>query len=103
MPLQYGHQPGELNFWMPLTDPSLTRSCLWVESTPGAADFHPLDVEYGTIAAFHGTLCRHHVPPNPSRYTRVSLDFRVGIDRCFDPTWRLHAAKAQHGRRECTL
>ena len=58
---------------------------------------------YGCIAAFHGTLCRHHVPPNQSWHTRISIDFRVGVDRFFDPSWQLKAAKSQHGRRECTL
>ena len=60
---EYGHQPGEVNFWMPLTQYALTQATLWVESSPGAADFHPLDISYGSIAAFHGTLCRHHAPP----------------------------------------
>lgn len=60
---EYGHQPGEVNFWMPLTSYSLTRSTLWVESSPGASDYHPLDISYGSIAAFHGTLCRHYAPP----------------------------------------
>ena len=55
------------------------------------------------IAAFHGTLCRHHVPPNHSSHTRVSLDFRVGIGKYFDPQWQLEGAKAQHTRREITV
>ena len=28
----YGHQPGELNCWMPLTSPARTRTTLWLES-----------------------------------------------------------------------
>lgn len=101
--VEYGHQPGEINFWLPLTDYSLTRTCLWVESSPGSEDFHPVDVPYGFFLAFHGSLCRHHVPPNPSSYTRVSMDFRVGVDRFFDSTWHLKTAKAQHGRRDIYL
>ena len=31
---EYGHQDGEINFWMPLTDASAGRSSLWVESEP---------------------------------------------------------------------
>ena len=27
---EYGHQDGELNFWMPLTDPEQPRTTLWV-------------------------------------------------------------------------
>jgi len=94
---------GEVNFWMALTDPQLTGTTLWVESSPHAADYHPLQVGPGEIAAFHGTLCRHHVPPNHSSYTRVSLDFRVGIGKYFDPQWQLEGAKAQHTRREITV
>ena len=99
----YGHQDGEVNFWLPLTDPELTRTTLWAESAPGAGDFHPLDVAQGEIAAFHGTRCRHRAPPNESSCARVSLDFRVGVGEYFDPRWQLPGAKAQHTRREVTL
>ena len=96
---EYGHQEGELNFWMPITDPSLTQTTLWTESRPEEGDFHPLQLAYGDVAMFHGTLCRHKVPPNMSRSTRVSLDFRVGIGPYFDAEWKLPEAKAQHTRR----
>ena len=62
-----------------------SRTTLWAESTAGAGDYHPLEVEPGQIAVFHGSLCRHHVPANPTRCTRASLDFRVGVEGCFDP------------------
>ena len=100
---EYGHQDGELNFWLPLTDPARTRTSLWAESAPSAGDFHPLDVAQGEIARFHGTRCRHRAPPNASACTRVSLDFRVGIGGFFDPLWQLKEAKAQHTRREVTI
>ena len=100
---EYGHQVGEVNFWLPLTDPTRTHTTLWVERSPGAADFHPLEVGHGEIAAFHGTLCRHRVPPNTSTSTRVSLDFRVGVGDYFDPSWKLKEAKAQHTRRALTI
>ena len=70
---------------------------------PQANDFHPLEVEYGQIGQFHGTLCRHHAPPNPSMFTRVSLDFRIGIEDYFDPEWKLEGIKAYHGRREVIM
>lgn len=95
---EYGHQPGEINFWLPLTDWPSTDTTLWVESAPGSADFHPLPVTHGEVAAFHGTLCRHYAPPNHSACTRISLDFRVGVGRFFDPHWQLKGAKAQHSR-----
>ena len=96
---EYGHQEGELNFWMPLSFTKLTRTALHVESVPNKGDFHALDVEYGEIACFHGTLCHHFAPPNPSQHTRVSLDFRVGIGEYFDAEWKMAGVKAQHGRR----
>ena len=100
---EYGHQVGEVNFWMQLTDPEQTQTTLWVESEPGSADYRPLHVAREEIAAFHGTLCMHHVPPNTSPCTRVSLDFRVGIGGYFDPNWTLREAKAQHTRRHVVL
>jgi len=100
---EYGHQRGELNFWLPLTDPELTRTTLWVESHEGAADDAPLDVGYGEIAAFHGSVCSHHVPANESRHTRVSLDFRVGVEGFFDPHWSMKGTKEDHGRRKVVV
>jgi hypothetical protein len=100
---EYGHQRGEINFWMPVTMYSLTRTTLEVEDEPNSKKFHPLLVEYGEIGSFHGTLCHHRAPPNKSMCTRVSFDFRVGISGYFDPEWQLQGVKAQHGRRSRTL
>ena len=100
---EYGHQAGELNFWLPLTSSALTRTTLWAESMPGAGDFHPLAVDYGEMACFHGALCSHFAPPNESSHLRVSLDFRIGVGRFFDPEWRLPGVKAQHTWREVLL
>ncbi|CAE7568416.1 strG [Symbiodinium natans] len=94
---EYGHQIGELNFWMPLTDYSMTEATLWVESSPGAEDFQPLAINHGSIAVFHGTLCRHKVPANTSPFTRVSLDFRIGVGDFFDRDWQLNGVKHVHG------
>jgi len=101
---EYGHQPGELNFWMPLTFFPLTGTTLWAESSPGLGDFHPLPVDYGQLARFHGTACRHYVPGNSTSSTRVSMDFRVGLGRAyFDPEWQLSGVKVQHGRKKIEL
>uniref|UniRef100_A0A7S1AML5 Fe2OG dioxygenase domain-containing protein n=1 Tax=Noctiluca scintillans TaxID=2966 RepID=A0A7S1AML5_NOCSC len=96
---EYGHQPGEVNFWMPLSNFSKTGTTLWVESEPLKGDLGPLEIEYGTIAMFHGTVCRHFVPANPSNFTRVSLDFRVGVDEFYDPAWRLAGMKTARGKK----
>ena len=80
-----------------------TQTTLWVESAPGAGDYHPLDVDVGQIGCFHGTLCRHYAPANASPCTRVSLDFRVGVGRWFYPAWQKPGVKAQHTRREARV
>jgi protein-L-isoaspartate(D-aspartate) O-methyltransferase len=100
---EYGHQCGELNFWMPLSYYSLTQTTLFVEDSPDSKKFHPLMIEYGNIGKFHGTLCHHYAPCNKSMCTRVSLDFRVGISDYFDPEWMLQGIKAQHGRKSITM
>jgi len=99
----YGHQDGELNFWMPLTDPDTTQTDIWAESGPGVGDFTPLGARLGQAVAFHGSSCVHYVPPNPTRFTRVSLDFRVGIDKYFDPEWKMRGTKRDHNRRSFCL
>lgn len=99
----YGHQDGELNFWMPLTDPGLTCTDLCVETSPGREDYVPLGVKLGEVAAFHGSSCKHYVPANSSSHTRVSMDFRVGVEGFFDPAWSMLGTISDHDRREVKL
>lgn len=99
----YGHQDGELNFWLPLMDNDLTGTYLWAESMPNRGDYRPLKVKYGEIASFHGSYCRHYVPANLTSYTRASIDFRVGIQGLFDPEWEMIGTRADHNRREVKL
>jgi protein-L-isoaspartate(D-aspartate) O-methyltransferase len=101
--LEYGHQVGEVNFWMPLTDYEKTMTTLWAESSPGAADFGPLAINYGQVAVFHGSLCQHYAPMNSTGHTRVSLDFRIGVGDYFDPNWELPSARGKHPRRKYRL
>ena len=100
---EYGHQVGEVNFWMPLTSYASTRTTLHVVPSPAAGEFHPLEVDYGQIAAFHGALCQHYAPPNASACLRASLDFRVGIGAYFDPEWTLPFVKALHSWRRVPM
>lgn len=99
----YGHQDGELNFWMPLTDPNLTLTDLWAESEPGKEDYQALGPKLGEVVSFHGSSCKHYVPPNLSSNTRVSIDFRVGIEGYFDPHWKMRGTKSDHTRRTVRL
>ena len=45
---EYGHQDGEINFWLPLTD-AFGSNTLWAESEPNKGDFHPFELQYGQI------------------------------------------------------
>ena len=96
-------QNGELNFWLPLTCRRKTGVDLWCESKSDAGDFHPVKVEYGEVASFHGSSCRHYVNPNHSLWTRVSLDFRVGVEGYFDPEWQMNGTTKDHDRMKVTL
>jgi hypothetical protein len=100
---EYGHQNGELNFWIPLTDRTLTGVDLWSESELNAGDFHSIAARPGEVISFHGSSCRHYVNTNESEYTRVSLDFRVGIEGFFDPMWEMRGTTDDHARREVRL
>ena len=100
---QYGHQNGELNFWLPLTDRTLTGVDLWSESSFQANDFAPISATMGQVVSFHGSSCRHNVNPNQSEFTRVSLDFRVGVEGFFDPYWQMEGTTDDHGRQEFQL
>lgn len=96
----YGHQPGELNFWVPLTDRRVTGIDLWTESDEDAGDYSPLAAELGEAASFHGTGCRHYVNRNATVNTRVSLDFRIGVAPFYDPGWTMIGTHADHSRRK---
>ena len=80
---EYGHQPAEVNFWIPLTEVSRTNT-LYVESMPGSRDFSPLNGSLGMIFKFWGNQCLHHTVANQEMTTRVSLDFRVVDKRRFN-------------------
>jgi len=124
---EYGHQMGELNFWVPLTDVGRTRTTLHVEEPGGGKEGgrgggggggggegglvvwgvrvgreeregERVEVDRGGIAAFHGTSWRHYVPANGTGETRVSLDFRVGVQGFFDPKWSLKGTTDEHAR-----
>ena len=100
---EYGHQNGELNFWLPLTDRNQNQVDLWCESSPGGDDYHPLMAQLGEIISFHGSSCRHFVNRNETDKTRVSMDFRVGVEGFFDPRWQMNGTTDDHGRREVRL
>ena len=99
----YGHQPGMVNFWLPLA-PAAGCNTLFVEpfdvraavggapplAEPGrgregapepaaaAGTAHTaLEGTFGDCWQFYGNGAMHYTVPNVSGHTRVSLDFRV--------------------------
>lgn len=70
------HPLGEKNFLLPITRMFDTNR-LFVESTPGAADFKGIDLEYGELLFFNGNKCIHYNMSNQTGCLRISLDFRV--------------------------
>lgn len=100
---EYGHQNGELNYWLPLTDREVTGVDLWCESSFQAGDYHPLAVNYGEVVSFHGSSCRHYVNANHSSKTRVSCDFRVGVQGFYDTDWQMAGTTDDHNRRTVRL
>ena len=100
---EYGHQNGELNFWLPLTDYNMNNIHLWCESEYKKGDFHKVPAGVNQMISFHGSSCRHYVNLNSSEFTRVSLDFRVGVQGFFDPKWMMRGTTDDHGRTEVEL
>lgn len=97
---EYGHQNGELNIWLPLTDRTLTGVDLWSESSYQADDYHPIEANVGEAIAWHGSSRRHYVNANASPNTRVSIDFRIGVQGYFDPRWEMQGTTHDHTRQE---
>jgi hypothetical protein len=81
----------------------LTGVDLWVESKASQEDYHPIAARLGQLVLFHGSSCMHYVPANASHNTRVSLDFRVGVEGYFDAEWEMRGTTDDHFRREAIL
>jgi len=82
----YHHPPSELNWWLPLTQVS-GNNTLHCESSPGLADFTPVELQYGQVLRFYGNLCRHFTRPNDTTSCRVSFDTRVVTEAQHPPAW----------------
>ena len=95
----YGHQNGELNFWIPLTNRMDTGVDLHVETEEDRGDYTPLGTDVGFVSSFFGSGCSHYVNENRSEYTRISLDFRIGIEPFYDPNWSKIGTRDDHLRR----
>lgn len=74
------HPIGEQNFLIPITKMTNTTR-LFVESSPGKADFQGIDLEPGNLLFFNGNKCIHYNQTNQEDYIRVSFDFRVLVKK----------------------
>ncbi|GLY02206.1 MULTISPECIES: hypothetical protein [Actinoplanes] len=72
----FRHQPGTVNFWLPLT-PAFGTNTIWVESAPDRADYRPVTVVPGEFLQFDAINLRHGNRANDTGACRVSFDFRV--------------------------
>eukprot|EP00300_Choanocystis_sp_HF-7_P011877 c17653_g1_i1.p1 GENE.c17653_g1_i1~~c17653_g1_i1.p1 ORF type:complete len:148 (+),score=24.01 c17653_g1_i1:406-849(+) len=79
----YGHQPGQINFWLPLTELNEANT-LWVEDGMESQHFFPILTPPGTVVRFYGNQLEHYTTPNISPFSRVSLDLRVVPGSLFD-------------------
>lgn len=71
-------RPDQINAFLPFTSCFGTNT-LWCESTYGAEDFQPIELEYGEVFLFDGGYLQHGSVSNETDTTRVSLDFRFAI------------------------
>jgi len=100
----YGHQEGEINFWLVLVDEVEADNTLWKESAPGKGDFEPVLVKRGEVLRFHGQSCRHLAVTGQRKEkkkeekkekekegggeARVSMDFRCALKSQLDADWK---------------
>ena len=88
---QHLHPVGELNFILPATK-TFASNATWTETSPGAGDFQPMEMEYGQFVQFNGNQCAHGNKVNKTGSTRVSFDFRIMPLSNYNPDqWDLEA------------
>jgi hypothetical protein len=73
---EFFHPEGEMNYIIPLTNSNDTAS-VWVESEPGKEDFFPIPLQVGQLVKFNGNELTHGNKINETKFTRVSMDFRI--------------------------
>jgi hypothetical protein len=81
----YNHQSAIINYWLPLTAAFATNS-IWIETEPGAEEFHPVELVPGQLLRFDAVALKHGNHPNDTPVTRVSFDFRVLPLRHYEET-----------------
>jgi len=66
----------ELNYYLPLTSTN-EQNTIWMESEEDKKDYKPAILNYGECLQWDGSNLSHGNKLNSSKYTRVSIDFRV--------------------------
>lgn len=88
----FGHDPHEINFWMPFTE-AFNTNTIWIESEEDKGDFEPIRVENGEIFVFDGANLKHGNKTNDTGLTRVSVDFRVIPESLYTPSDKVSITK----------
>lgn len=73
----FGHDPRELNYWVPLT-PAYGTNSVWIEGREVVA-------EYGEAVVFDGANLEHGNKINDTAHSRVSIDFRTLPRAVYEP------------------
>ncbi len=81
---QHRHPDGEINFIIAVTK-AFGTNAVWAESSPGAQDFKPMEMDYGQFIQFNGNKCAHGNKVNKTGSSRISFDFRVLPISKYDP------------------
>ncbi len=81
---EYNHQPGVINYWVPLTEAYTTNS-IWLENPLEGNVARPVHLRPGQMLRFDATSIRHGSMPNETGRTRVSFDFRTIELEHFEP------------------
>lgn len=75
---EYGQTANLINLWLPVTSVWGSNS-MYVESSAGASDFKPLELEFGQAFIFRGYDLLHGTMDNDSGSTRITCDLRFVV------------------------
>ncbi len=79
----YGHNPAEINFWLPMTK-TYGENSIWLAKDKDSDDMAAVEMELGEYLIFDGANVKHGAVKNTTGETRVSFDFRIIPAREFE-------------------
>ncbi len=96
----YFHQPGEINFWWPLSSEAFGSNSLFCEGLCedlgddlGNGVYRAFQCKYGEGIRFYGNQLSHFTVLNETQSTRVSLDIRCIRKQDYSDTWKNSVGK----------